>query len=157
MSARMILRRLRRDARGTSIVEMGMLAPFFAMLVLGTVDASRAVVDKMMLQQAASRSIEMASAGGLDSTAFTNLKAEAAAAAGVSASQVTVDSWLECDRVRQASFSGDCTDASQEIGRYVSVAINKNYSPWFASSLAGMGYNISRTIRLQGKASVRLQ
>ena len=156
MSAVTMLRRLRADARGTSFVEMGMLAPFFALLALGTVDASRAVVDKMTLQQAASRSMEMVSAGGLDSDAFSNLKSEAAAAAGVAASQVTVDAWLECDRVRQTSFDGDCT-SSQEIGRYASVAINKPYSPWFASSLAGMGYNVSRAITLQGKASVRLQ
>lgn len=151
-----LLRRLWADARGTSFVEMGMLAPFFAMLALGTVDASRAVVDKMMLQQAASRSMEMVSAGGLDSSAFNNLRSEAAAAAGVATDQVTVDAWLECDRVRQDSFDGDCA-SSQEIGRYASVAINKPYSPWFASSLAGMGYNISSTITLQGKASVRLQ
>jgi Flp pilus assembly protein TadG len=156
MSAVTMLRRLLADARGTSFVEMGMLAPFFAMLALGTVDASRAVIDKMMLQQAASRSIEMVSAGGLDSSAFSNLQSDAAAAAGVSSSQVTVDAWLECDRVRQTSFDGDCT-STQEIGRYASVAINKPYSPWFASSLAGMGYNISQTITLQGKASVRLQ
>jgi len=151
-----IFRRLRADARGTSFVEMGMLAPFFAMIVLGTVDASRAVIDKMALQQAASRSMEMVSSGGLDSTAFANLRSEAAAAAGVSASQVTVDNWLECDRVRQDSFDGDCT-GTQEIGRYASVVIDKSYTPWFASSLAALGYNISRTITLRGKASVRLQ
>jgi len=156
MIGHIFMRRLRIDARGTSFVEMGMLAPFFAMLVLGTVDASRAVVGKMTLQQAASRTIEMASAGGLDSAAFTNLQAEAAAAAGVSMSQVQVQTWLECDRVRQASFNGDCTN-TQEIGRYASVVISKSYAPWFAASLAGLGYNISRTITLQGKASVRLQ
>jgi Flp pilus assembly protein TadG len=150
------LRRLSEDSRGTSFVEIGMLAPFFAMLVLGTADASRAVVDKMMLQQAASRTIEMVSAGGLDSDAFDNLRSEAAAAAGVSTSQVTVDSWLECDRVRQASFDGECTN-TEEIGRYTSVVISKAYQPWFASSLASLGYNISRTITLKGKASVRLQ
>jgi Flp pilus assembly protein TadG len=152
----MTLRRLCHDARGTSFVEMGMLAPFFALLALGTVDASRAVSEKMRLQQAASRSIEMVSAGGLDSDAFTGLQAEAAAAAGVSTGQVTTDSWLECDRVRQPSFSGECL-STEEIGRYVSVAINSNYTPWFASSLAGIGYDVSRAITLQGKASVRLQ
>lgn len=156
MSAASVLRALVRDARGTSFVEMGMLAPFFAMMVLGTVDASRAVSEKMRLQQAAARSIELASAGGLDSTAFNSLQAEAATAAGVSATQVTVDSWLECDRVRQTDFNGDCT-STQEIGRYASVAINNNYAPWFASSLAGMGYPISGNITIQGKASVRLQ
>jgi Flp pilus assembly protein TadG len=156
MTATRMLCRLRADARGTSIVEMAMLAPFFAVLALGTVDASRAVVDKMTVQQAAARSIEMVSAGGLDSGAYDNLKSEAAAAAGVSTSAVTVDNWLECDRVRQPESTTDCT-GSQEIGRYTSVVINKTYSPWFASSLAGLGYNISRTITLKGKASVRLQ
>lgn len=148
--------RLARDSRGTSSVELAMLAPFFALMVLGTVDAARAVAEKVRLQQAASRSIEMVSSGGLDSAAFTNLRAEAAAAANVSQDNVTTDAWLECDRTRQPDFNGDCT-GTQEIGRYASVVINGTYVPWFSSSLSQLGYDISRTITLKGKASVRLQ
>lgn len=156
MTARAFLARLARDRRGTSYVEMGLAVPFFAMLVLGTVDASRGVAEKMRLQQAASRTIEMASAGGIDSTATEALRAEAARAAGVSASQVTPLLWLECNRVRQPDFNGDC-GTNEEIGRYASVEIRSSYQPWFASSLAGLGYNISRNVTLVGKASVRVQ
>lgn len=145
-----------RDRRGTSTVELAMVAPFFAMLVMGTVDASRAVSEKMRLQQAAARSIEMASAGGINSPAFTNLGAEAAAAAGVSAQNVTVTPWLECDRSAPLPIDNDCAP-NQEIGRYVSVSIRGNYTPWFASSLAGLGWDVSRAIRIEGQASVRLQ
>lgn len=155
MSA-LLLQRLGRDRRGTSSVELAMLAPFFAMMTLGTVDAARAVSEKVRLQQAASRSIEMVSSGGLDSDAYNGLKAEAATAANVSQDNVTTDTWLECDRVRQPSSTTDCT-GTQEIGRYASVVINGTYVPWFATPLANLGYNISRTITLQGKASVRLQ
>ena len=156
MTMRLLLAQIRADCQGASFVELGIIAPFFALLALGTVDASRAVIEKMAVQQAASRTIEMAAAGGLNSDAFGNLQSEAATAAGVSTSNVTVDAWLECDRVRQSDFNGDCP-SNQEIGRYVSVLINKNYSPWFASSLAGLGYNVSRAITVKGKASVRMQ
>src|SRR5690349_17406605 len=109
------------DQKGTSTVEMALLAPFFAMLVLGTVDAARAASEKIALQQAASRAIEMVTSGSSDMTA---VKTEAAATAGVGASAVTVDRWMECDRVRQNQFDGSCS-GSAEIGRYVSVAVTK--------------------------------
>lgn len=151
-----VLRGLLRDPAGTSVVELGFIAPFFALLTLGTVDASRAVMEKLRLQQVASRTMEMASAGGVDSQAFQTMQAEAAAAANVSTSNVAVDTWLECDRVRQADFNGTCLD-TQEVGRYASVRITNGYSPWFASSLAGMGWDVSRAINVEGKASVRVQ
>lgn len=151
----MICRIMWKSNRGTSTVELGMLAPFFALLILGTVDAARAASEKMRLQQAAARTIEMASGGG--SNADPNgLAVEAAAAAKVAVSGVLVDRWLECDRARQPSFDGACTSAA-EVGRYMSVNITQEYRPWFSTSLAGLGFDVSRTINLQGRASVRLQ
>jgi hypothetical protein len=152
MSAR---RTLSADLQGTSTVELGMLAPFLALLILGTVDASRAASEKMRLQQAAARTIEMASGGGSGADPSV-LAAEAAAAANVPANSVVVDRWLECDRARQPSFDGACTSAA-EVGRYMSVSITQEYRPWFGTSLSGLGFDVSRTINLQGRASVRLQ
>lgn len=150
-----LLSRLLLGERGASSVELAMLAPFFALLILGTVDATRAVSEKMRIQQVAARTIEMATGGG-SSASTSALVAEAATAANVSPGNVTVERWLECDRVRQESFDGTC-DSAAEIGRYMSVRISQLYRPWFGSSLAGLGFDVSREITLLGRASVRLQ
>lgn len=142
-----------------------MVAPFLALLTLGTVDVSRAVIEKLRLQQAASRTIEMASvsadkissATSTDDPIFQSIRAEAAAAANVSTNNVTVSAWLECNHVEKTNdYNGTCAD-NEEVGRYASVSITNGYSPWFASSLAGLGWNVSQAITIAGKASVRVQ
>lgn len=151
-----MLPNLIRDRRGTSTIELALLTPLFALLMLGTVDAARAVSEKMRLQQAAARTIELATAGGINAANLDSLKSEGAAAANVEPSDVTADRWLECDRVRQDSFEGSC-GSTEEVARFVSIAINASYRPWFSTSLAGLGYNVSPDINLRGKSSVRLQ
>lgn len=149
-------RRQFNDERGTSTIELALLAPFFSLLVLGTVDASRAVGEKIRLQQAAARTIELASAGGLDGDSWDNLSTEAAEAAKVSDKDVEVDRWLECNRQRQESFDGTC-ESNEEVGRYASITVRNQHVPWFADSLAGLGWDVSRAITIEGEASVRLQ
>ncbi len=150
-----LLRRLAGNTRGTSMVELALLAPFFGLMAMGTVDAARAVSEKIRLQQAATRTMEMASAGGLNGASWNNLQAEAAAASNVELRFVTVDKWLECDRVRQGDFGGSCA-SDQEVGRYASVAIRQSYAPWFSESLKGLGWQSSGTITLEGRSSVRV-
>lgn len=146
--------RLLRSERGTSVIELSALSPMLLSMVLGLVDASLGFTAKLKLQQAATRSIEMATAGGISSPAFNSLADEAAAASGVSTSNITVTKWLECDGVAQNSFDTVCA-SGQQIGRYVSVTINSNYTPMLSSAMQAFG--LPGTISIVGKASVRMQ
>ena len=151
-----------RDDRGSSIVEMALAAPFLATLLIGMVDMSRGYSAKLQLEQAAQRSIEKAMNGDKETDLFETLKDEAVAAAGVSASAVTVKYWLECNGVSQnssaASMATDyekvCPDG-QTYARYVNVKIEKSYKPMFKATWAGA--KADGTFALVGRAGIRVQ
>ena len=124
-----LLRSLRRDQRGTSVIEFGLFAPVLGLMLMGITYLSMGYARKLELEQAAFRSLEKIQVG-YSATSYASLQAEAAAAAGVPASAVTVDQWLECDRTRQTSFTGTCV-SGQETSRYVGVTIRGSYTPRF--------------------------
>lgn len=159
------LTNLARDARGAAIIEMALAAPVLATLLIGMVDLSRGYSAKLRLEQVAQRSVEKAMQGmqGDDSTdIFETLKAEAAAAAGVSESAVTVRYWLECNGVSQntnpstmaADYDTVCP-GGQVYARYLNVRIQKTYTPMFRTRWAGA--NADGTYTLVGEAGLRVQ
>lgn len=145
---------LLKDSRGTSVLETALIVPTLAMFVMGGSDLAMGFSEKLRMQQAAARAIEMATAGGLDSDAFDELKKEAAAAAGVSEANVTLDKWLECDGVRQTSFDGTCTSSGAQTARFVSISIAGTYTPMFSFLVPDKD---NGTISISGYSSVRFQ
>ena len=149
-----------RSESGNSIVEMGFVAPILATLLIGMVDLSRAYSNKLQLEQIAQRTIEkVQNTDYAETDAYkTALQAEAAAAAGVATSAVTVSSWLECnnDGVKLA-FGSSCTDSSAPFARYVEVNIQRVYTPMFKVKFGGQNMNANGTYNLKGKAGVRVQ
>lgn len=155
MQLRRMLARIKwGEARGTSTVELALVCPILMVMLAGLVDCARLISTELRLQQAAERTAEMATAGSIASAAFTSLQAEAASAASVPASQVTVSYWLECDGTRQTSFDGTC-NTGQQVGRFASISIAGSYTPSFAWLLRSAGANGS--VPLTGRASVRVQ
>lgn len=149
--------RLLRSEDGSSVIEMALAAPFLALLLIGTVDMSRGYSTKLQLEQIAQRTIEK-----VQNTEYNNstdkplLQAEAAAAAGVSTSAVTVSSWLECNNSgTKLSFTASCTDSNHPFARYVEIRIQKTYTPMFSMRFAGA--NANGTYTLEGTAGVRVQ
>ena len=153
---------IRHDERGASVVELALVAPFLATLLIGMVDMSNGYSDKLQLEQAAQRSIEKAMNGDKNTDLFQTLKTEAMAAAGVASSAVTVKFWLECNGVSQntstatmiADYEKKCPDG-QVYSRYVSVRIQKDYTPLLRAKWAGSNANGSFT--LVGDAGIRVQ
>lgn len=151
-----------RDERGASLIEMALTVPFLATMVIGMVDVSQGYSAKIKLTQAAQRAIEKAMQGEKKTSLYTTLQSEAATAAGVNTSAVTVKYWLECNGVNQntstatmqADFEKVCS-SGQTIARYVSVDITKNYSPMFATKW--LGSNSDGSFTLHGKAGLRVQ
>lgn len=145
---------LARDNRGTAAMELALVAPIFAALIVGVVDLSRGFSEKLILEQASQRAIEKVMQGQATTSTAAALKTEAANVAGVPESAVTVDFWLECAKGRQSDYNSICPP-TQESARFMSVAIVKTFTPMFAKKWAGA--NADGTYTLTGKTGVRIQ
>ncbi len=159
------LRTLARDERGASIIEMALVAPFLATLVIGMIDISRGYSAKLKLEQVSQRTIEKAMQGmqGDDATdIFDTLKEEAAATAEVADNAVQVRYWLECNGVSQntnpatmeADYEKVCS-SGQRYSRHLNVRIEKKYTPMFATKW--LGSNSDGSFTLVGESGLRVQ
>lgn len=150
---------LKRDERGASIIELAMTAPFFAALLIGIVDMSRAYSMKLKLEQSAQRAIEKIEQQHTvqpSYTAYATEAATAATAAGYPGSVATPDYWLECNGVRQSSTVGPCSGSTDTYARYVTITVSNTYTPLFPSR-AWPGADAQGNIALSGTAGIRVQ
>ena len=147
--------RLARDDRGASIIELALVAPVLASLLIGMVDLSRAYSYKLKLEQAAQRAIEKVQAYQTSTSTYTTLQSEAAAAAGVPTNKVTIDYWLECDGTRASNYESVCT-GSQTYARWVTVSVEGTFTPMFRSKYYPRA-NSDGTFTITGKAGMRTQ
>jgi len=148
------LRKFARNEHGAAVIELALVAPVFAALLIGMVDLGRAYSAKLQLEQASQRAIERVMNGQADTTVATALKAEAASTAGVPLAQATVDFWLECNGTRAANYNSACV-GGQVSRRYLSVTITKTFTPMFSTRFAGA--NANGTYTLTGATGVRIQ
>jgi Flp pilus assembly protein TadG len=152
---------LREDERGASIIEMGFLLPVLSTIVIGVADVSRAYSQKLLLEQAAYRSIEKVQQYYSSESTYDTLKNDAVSAANdagfsdVTASNVTVDYWLECNGVRQSTYDTSCS-TGPATARFISVDVTHNFTPMFASS-KWPGSNSDGSYTLHGRAELRTQ
>ena len=147
--------RIARDDRGASIIELALVAPVLASLLIGMVDLSRAYSYKLKLEQAAQRAIEKDQAYQTSTSTYTTLQSEAAAAAGVPTNKVTIDYWLECDGTRASNYESVCT-GSQTYARWVTVSVEGTFTPMFRSKYYPRA-NTDGTFTIVGKTGMRTQ
>jgi hypothetical protein len=149
-----------RDQRGTSALELAFVLPFMILMILGIADVALRMGAKLQLEEAAARTLERGSAATLRATNSDYLKQEAATASGRPLTDITFEQWLECDSVRNASFTGSCTPG-QQIGRYLRVRIRGQYQPFFDYSLFAQFFTgavaSQDPYELVGDAVVRVQ
>jgi len=149
-------RKLAADERGTALIEMALATPIFAACLMGMVDLSLAYSQKLQLEQAAQRAIErVMNRQSNGSTSYSTLKTEAMAAAGVAATDVTVDFWLECDGTRQADYNTTCP-SGQTYARELNVKVQKKYTPFFGTKYFP-GANSDGTFTIKADAGIRTQ
>ena len=157
----MSISRLAQDDRGASIIELALIAPILASLLVGMVDLSRAYSHKLLLEQAAQRSLEKVQQYQASSSTPDLIKAETVAAAhaagftSTTTADVTVDFWLECNGVRAANYNSVCPDG-QDSGRWVSIDLQGTFSPMFRSR-RWPNANSDGTFTLHGKSGMRTQ
>lgn len=147
------LKRLSRDTRAAAVIELALIAPILATMVIGATEISAGYSARLQLEQAAQRIVEKWQGNNFDTTKIDDYKAEAATAAGVASGAVTIDYWVECSGTRQATFTTTCASLAV-TSRYANIDIQKNYTPMFSTRFLG---NTTGTYVLHGKAGVRFQ
>jgi len=148
------IRNLGNSQRGTAAIEMALVAPILATLLIGMVDLGRGYSIKLVLEQASQRAIEKVMNGQADKTTVAALKTEAATVAVVPEANVSIDFWLECGGVRQANYTSTCSSGAI-YRRYLTVRIQKTFTPIFSTRWAGA--NANGTYTVTGKTGVRTQ
>ena len=156
---------LRDDETGASIIEMALVSPFIAALLVGIVDVSRAYSDRLMLEQAAQRAIEMVEQQRTVGTDYGDIADEAAAHAGITATSTNpaISQWLECSSdggqtwTSQGadSLASECPNGTDLPARYVSISIQKSFTPLFSNKY--LGANADGTYTLTAQAGIRVQ
>jgi Flp pilus assembly protein TadG len=144
------------DRAGTVTVELALLAPILAALLIGLVDIGDAYSDKLRLEQVAQRSIEKVMQNSFKVADVATLESEAEAAAGTGAN-ATVTYWLECDETVKTganAYSSGCAEGEQ-YGRYVQIEITRTYTPIIVSILGGS--KMTGNFTLSGVAGIRIQ
>lgn len=146
-----------RDAKGTSTIELAILSPFAAVLLLGMVDTSLAFTEKLKTEQAGQRAIEKATSYNGAGSDYSGLDDEAANEADVPVDNVTLDKWLECNSTKQQSFDGVCGDG-ELVARHIAITITNTYTPLFKYGPLGKLIGADQNgIRYSVYAQVRIQ
>lgn len=172
--------RIGRDERGAALIELALVAPIVALMVVGIVDLSNAYSRKLALEQGAQRAIEKIMQTTEDNSVEGTLKAEAVCQVnGVNAdnscktspivqADVTVTWRLECIDVAtravtstQISTDADafdllvCPATTTKESRYIEIAVNDKYVPMFPIRFGAL--NGDGTYHLSATAGMRTQ
>lgn len=154
-----LFRRLGRDVRGVAIIELALATPLLMLLFVGMVDLSLLASAKIDLEQAAQRTTDYVLAKRPTNGNGGYLAAEAAAAAGVPQENITVQLFLECNGVRQASFDTPCL-AGQVQARFASVEIRRQEEltfNWTSMTKFFGGTEQAGAVLIAGDSLVRFQ
>ena len=146
-------RSLMRNERGVSVIELAIAAPVLGILIMGIGDLGRGFSERYFLQQAANRALELGHLGTSGSN-YNHLIREAAAAAGVPESNVTLTQWLECNGTVKA-FDSFC-DPGQTVARFIRLSIRSSFTPFFGTSIY-RNVQPDGTVRIDAMAALRVQ
>jgi Flp pilus assembly protein TadG len=162
-----LVRKLRRDQRGASLIELGFAAPILSAMVIGMTDLARAYSVKLTCEQAAQRTIEEVEnqksvATSSYNTQLTTEATNAMTAAGYSTGNTyTANSWHECSSngttwTTATDFTTPCASGTTYEARYASIKVQRSYTPMFASRI-WPNADANGNIVVSGFAEVRMQ
>jgi Flp pilus assembly protein TadG len=146
--------------RGASAVELALVAPFFAAMVIGMSDLASAYSMKLRLEQAAQRSIErlqaMPSPAALANKATVITEAtNAATAAGYPSATISVTFTNYCNGSATANYDDSCTGGQTQM-KYANVTLTGKYRPLFTNTYFP-NHNADGTVTVTGQTGMRLK
>ena len=172
--------RLLNNDRGAAVIEMALVAPIFALTVIGIVDMSNAYSRKLAAEQGAQRAIEKIMQTTETSTVQNTLKTEAVCQVNglnsdgtcktspITATDVTVTYRLECKTTTgtiAATYTTtdatthdntDCPSTTQKEQRYIEVRVDDKYAPMFPIRFASFT-SADGTYHVSATAGMRTQ
>lgn len=175
----MFLKRLSCENRGAAVIEMALIAPVFALTVIGIVDMSNAYSRKLGAEQGAQRAIEKIMQTTETDTVEGTLKTEAVCQVNglntdgtcktspITASDVTVSYRLECKTsagtiavvyttTDPAIHDATTCVSSQREQRYIEVKVEDKYTPMFPIRFASFT-SADGTYHVSATAGMRTQ
>ena len=174
-----IVKKLAANDRGAAVIEMAMIAPVFALTVIGIVDMSNAYSRNLGAEQGAQRAIEKIMQTTEMDTVANTLKTEAVCQVNgvnsdntcktspITTSDVTVTYRLECKTTSGTIATvytttdvaiHDATDCAvnQKEQRYLEVKVEDKYTPMFPIRFAGFT-SADGTYHVSATAGMRTQ
>ena len=169
--------KLAREERGAAVIELALIAPVLATLIVGVTDVSIAYGRRLELEQAVQRSIEKVMQTTGDTTVAGTIKKEAVCqinganadgtckAGRLTEDEVTVSYRLECTTTAGVltikttsdadTFDGyECANTTDSEARYIMATAVDTYTPMFSIHF-GTGAN--GVYDLSATAGVRVQ
>lgn len=141
--------------RGNSVIELALAAPVLVSFLVGMVDISRGVSEKLQTVQVAQRTVERIQRSKFKPTDIPTLEIEAETAAGTGA-DATVTAWLECGSdTTKLSYTASCNNG-EAYARFVGISISKSFTPMFGTQYFP-GANNDGTFTFDSTAGVRVQ
>ena len=131
-----LFKKLARSSDGTATIELALMLPIFASMLIGVVDITTAFNRKLEMEQAIQRAIERVMQTTTDYTVEENIKAEAAAAAGINVNDVIVTYTQTCDGVITDPAT-DCPTNADAV-RYTNVKASTTFTPMFPLARVGL-------------------
>jgi Flp pilus assembly protein TadG len=169
---------LAANDRGAAVIELALVAPVLALMIIGIVDMSNAFSRKLALEQGAQRAVERIMQTTGNDTVENTLKSEvqcqvngtianslSCKSTPVALSDVTVTFKLECTSggTTTTQSSTDpvafdalvCPNGTTSKARYLEVVVNDKYTPMFPVRFSFI--NPDGTYHLSATAGMRTQ
>lgn len=146
-----VIKKLVRADGGTATLELALVLPILASLLIGVVDITTAFNRKLVMEQAVQRAIERVMQTTTTQTVEANIKAEAAAAAGIPIENVTVVYTQTCNGVSTPTTQ-DCPNVNDTQVLYTNVSAWTSFTPMFPLARLGM---TNSAFRLNVKTGIR--
>lgn len=143
------------NRHGGSAAELALILPMLGGLLMGALDFSHAWTARLALEQAAQSGIELVAQRKGVASSYAYALAEAQARWGKPLTASTLDTWLECNGVRQSGLSANCNGGQR--ARYVSIRLRANFVPMMGWGRFMNGDSENDGVIITGDAAVRVQ
>lgn len=151
---RKMIQELRDSISGTAVVETAVVAPFLAVVIMGTADVAMYGAAKLRVQQSINRGLEMAMIGG-PSTSTESIEDEVESEAGVADGRVAVTQSQTCGGA-SATWNSTCTPG-QEYRQFITITVTESFTPSFVLGVMADRLDDNQRINISATGVIRVQ
>lgn len=146
---RNLIHRLSFETRGTSLIELAIVAPVLAGLLLGMVDGSLLVQRRIELQEVAAQLANIAASKAPTTSTITDLTAVASSMAGIPQNQVTLTLGIRCNNGSIKALDATC-NAGEQHSTIMTIRLQDEFGPDSGSVgfLHDISLDVSREVQV---------